>query len=70
MDELIKTVSEKAGITADQAKNAVTSVIEFVKTKAPMIGEQLKGFLAGGGGGEGGGLAGAADAVKKKLGLG
>jgi hypothetical protein len=67
VDELIKNVSEKAGINAEQAKAAVTSVIDFVKAKAPMIGEQLKGFLAGG---EGGGLAGAADAVKKKLGLG
>ena len=68
MDELIKTVSEKAGINPDQAKVAVTSVIEFVKGKLPMLGEQIQGMITGGG--EGGTLANAADAIKKKLGLG
>jgi hypothetical protein len=67
VDELIKTVSEKAGITAEQAKTAVAGVMDFLKAKAPLIGDQLKGLFEGG---EGGGLAGAADAVKKKLGLG
>lgn len=66
MDDLIKTVTEKAGINAEQAKAAVASVMEFVKAKLPMIGDQLKGLLEGGGGG----VAGAADALKKKLGLG
>jgi hypothetical protein len=65
MDELIKTVSEKAGINPDQAKIAVTSVIEFMKGKLPMLGEQVQGLFTG----EGGGLAGAADALKKKLGF-
>ena len=68
MDELIKTVSEKAGINPEQAKTAVTSVIEFVKGKLPVLGEQVQGLLNGSG--EGGGtLANAADAIKKKLGL-
>lgn len=67
MDELVKTVTEKAGISAEQAKTAVTSVLEFVKAKLPGVGEQLQGLLAGGEGG--GGLAGAADALKKKLGF-
>lgn len=66
MDDLIKTVSEKAGINPDQAKIAVTSVIEFVKGKLPMLGEQVQSLFTGG---EGGGLAGAADALKKKFGL-
>lgn len=66
MDELVKTVTEKAGISAEQAKAAVTSVLEFVKAKLPGVGEQVQGLLAGG---EGGGLAGAADALKKKLGF-
>lgn len=68
MDELIKTVSEKAGISAEQAKSAVNSVIEFAKDKMPMIGEQLQGLLAGGGDGSNP-LAGAADAIKKKFGF-
>ncbi len=68
MDELIKTVSEKAGINGDQAKSAVTSVIDFVKAKLPMVGEQLQGLLGGGGDG-GSPLAGAADALKKKFGF-
>lgn len=49
MDELIKTVSEKAGINAEQAKNAVNAVMEFVKNKAPMIGDHLKNLISGGG---------------------
>jgi hypothetical protein len=68
MDELIKTVTEKAGISAEQAKVAISSVMEFVKGKIPLVGDQLSGLL---GGGEGGGspLAGAADALKKKFGF-
>ena len=67
MEELIRMVSEKAGISAEQAKTAVTSVFEFLKGKLPMIGDQLPGLL---GGGEGGGpLAGAADMLKKKFGF-
>lgn len=68
MDELIKTVSEKAGINPEQAKAAVNSVVEFVKTKVPVVGEQLQGLLSGSGDG-GNPLAGAADALKKKFGF-
>ena len=50
MDDLIKTVSEKAGITAEQAKTAVNTVVEFAQKKLPGIGDQLKGMLSGGGG--------------------
>ncbi len=67
MEELIKTVSEKAGINAEQAKTAVNSVVEFVKGKVPVVGEQLQGLLSGGEGGSP--LAGAADALKKKFGF-
>jgi nucleoid DNA-binding protein len=63
VDELIKTVSEKAGINAEQAKSAVASVMEFIKTKMPGIGEQITAALAGGGGG------GVVDAVRKKIGI-
>jgi hypothetical protein len=68
MDDLIKTVSEKAGISAEQAKSAVNSVIEFAKAKMPVVGEQLQGLLTGGGDGSNP-LAGAADALKKKFGF-
>ncbi len=64
MDELIKTVSEKAGINAEQAKTAVNSVMDFIKTKVPGIGDQLKGMLSGGGG-----AGDMVDSVRKKLGI-
>ena len=67
MDELIKTVAEKTGISGDQAKVAVSSVVEFLKGKLPMIGEQVQGLLNGSG--DGNPLAGAADLLKKKLGF-
>ena len=66
MDELIKTVTEKAGINADQAKKAVTSVFEFIKNKVPGIGDQLQGLINGEGGNL---LSNAADALKKKFGV-
>jgi len=64
VDELIQKVTEKAGINAEQAKNAVNSVIEFLKVKVPGIGDQISAMLSGGGGG--GGII---DSVKSKLGL-
>jgi hypothetical protein len=68
VDELIKTVSEKAGISPEQAKTAVTSVIEFLKGKFPALGEQVQGYISGDGQGENP-LASAADAIKKKFGF-
>lgn len=67
MDELIKTVSEKAGINPEQAKTAIASVFEFIKGKVPLVGDQLQGLL--GGGESASPLAGAADAMKKKFGF-
>jgi hypothetical protein len=69
VEELIKSVTEKAGISADQAKTAVGTVMEFLKAKLPGVGDQLQGLLAGGGGGDAAGLGGAADALKKKFGF-
>ena len=51
MDDLIKMVSEKAGINPEQAKTAVNAVFDFVKGKMPMLGDQLKAMVAGGEGG-------------------
>jgi uncharacterized protein (DUF2267 family) len=49
MDDLIKTVAEKAGITAEQAKQAVESVSAFIKDKLPgPVGEQVTNLLSGG----------------------
>ena len=61
MDEMIKAVAQTAGITPDQAKTAVETVIGLLKDKLP---EPAKGMLDGvlGGG------AGAADAAKGALG--
>ncbi len=50
MDQLIKMVSEKAGITPEQAHTAVHHVMEFVKDKVP---GGLEGLLSGGSGGLG-----------------
>ena len=65
MEELIKTVSEKAGINGEQAKNAVNAVMDFIKSKVPGIGDQLKGLLTGGGGGAGDMI----DGLRKKIGI-
>jgi uncharacterized protein (DUF2267 family) len=48
MDELIKMVSDKAGISTDQAKTAVSVVMDYLKDKLPepMAG-QVEGVLKG-----------------------
>ncbi len=54
MDELIKLVSEKANISTDQAKQAVESVMAFLKDKLPApLGEQVTNLLSGAGGAAG-----------------
>ncbi|MGD8902081.1 MAG: hypothetical protein PVI67_00815 [Anaerolineae bacterium] len=42
MDELVKLVSEKVGINEDQARQAVKTVVGFLKEKLP---EPLAGQL-------------------------
>jgi hypothetical protein len=50
MDELIKIVSQKAGIPEDQAKLAVKAVLDFLKEKLPApIASQIDGLLSGSG---------------------
>ncbi|MGH2594333.1 MAG: hypothetical protein ACRDGG_12550 [Anaerolineae bacterium] len=52
MDELIKLVSQKVGIPADQAKKAVETVVGFLKDKLPApIASQIDSLLSGAGGG-------------------
>ncbi len=46
MDELVKLVQQKTGISEDQAKTAVTTVIDFIKQRLPgPIASQVDGVL-------------------------
>ena len=58
MDELIKQVSERAGISEEQAKAAVETVAGFLKERVPAPYNSYVDSFLGGGGGEGGGLLG------------
>ncbi|MEN6410366.1 MAG: hypothetical protein ABFD44_11715 [Anaerolineaceae bacterium] len=50
MDELVKLVAKKTGITEAQAKTAVELVVNFVKSKLPApIAAQVDQLLEGGG---------------------
>ena len=50
MDELIKLVTEKAHISEDQARAAVKTVLDFLKTKLPApVAGQIDALLSGGG---------------------
>jgi hypothetical protein len=49
LDELVKLVSQKAGISPEQAKAAIQTVVDFLKSKAPApLAGQIDGLLAGG----------------------
>jgi uncharacterized protein (DUF2267 family) len=48
MDEIIKMVASKTGLSEEMAKMAVEAVLSIVKTKLPPgIADQLEGFLDG-----------------------
>jgi len=48
MEELIKLVSQRAGISEGQAKAAVETVVGFLKDKLPApIAGQIDGLLSG-----------------------
>lgn len=54
MEELVKRVAEKAGISEEQARSAVNTVAEFLKEKVPpMYAGYIDKFMGGGGSGEG-----------------
>lgn len=59
MEELIKQVTAKAGISEDQARSAITTVLDFVKTRlpAPLAG-QIDNLIGGGASGATGDIAG------------
>jgi len=59
MEELIASVAQKTGLDAAKARQAVETVLNFVKSKLPAsLSSQIDGLISGGGGG------GVADAVK------
>lgn len=70
MQELIKMVTEKAGISEAQAKTAVESVISFLKDKMPSgVGSQVESFVKGTGTtGGSGSLGNTASGITGKLG--
>ena len=55
MEELIKQITAKTGISEEQAKSAITTVVGFLKTKLPApIASQIDGVIGGEGGSAGG----------------
>ena len=72
MEELIKQVAQRTGISEAQAQTAVTTVLGFLKTRLPEpLAGHLDSFLGGGAGAVGdvaGGLGGAAGSVLGGLG--
>ncbi len=68
MDELIKQVVSRTGISEEQARTAVTTVLDFVKDKLPApIASQIDSAITGEGGGGVGGTLG--DLASKAGGL-
>lgn len=56
MDELITQLTQRVGLTPDQARQAVETVLGFVKGRLPApIASQLDGMLGGAAGGAAGG---------------
>jgi uncharacterized protein (DUF2267 family) len=65
MDELIKQVTAKAGISEDQARSAINTVLDFVKNRLPApIAGQIENAMSG----EGGGIGGTAGDLAAKVG--
>lgn len=54
MDELVKLVSQKTGLSEEKSRVAVEIVLDYLKDKLPQpIAGQIDNVLAGGGGGAG-----------------
>lgn len=55
MEELVKQVASRTGISEEQAQTAVTTVLGFLKDKLPApIAGQIDKVVSGGAGGGGG----------------
>ncbi len=49
MEELVKLVTQKTGISADQAQQAIQTVLDFLKQRLPApIASQIDTVLKGG----------------------
>ena len=65
MEQLIKMVSEKTGISEAQATTAVNTVVGFLKDKMPAgLGSQIESMIKGGSGS----VSDMADGLKDKIG--
>lgn len=66
MEELIQTVADKTGISPDQAKSAILTIVDHLKDKLPMgLGDKIESFLQGGSSSLGGDfLGGLEDKIK------
>ena len=54
MEELIKQITERTGISEEQARTAVQTVLGYLQNNLPAgISDQLGGLLGGGAGGGG-----------------
>jgi hypothetical protein len=50
MDELVKVVSQKTGLSTEQSKAAAQAVLDYLMTKLPApVAQQVKSALTGGG---------------------
>jgi hypothetical protein len=59
MDELVKMVSQKTGLSEDKARSAAETVIDYVKAKLPQpLASQVDNVVNKGGGGGMGDIAG------------
>lgn len=65
MEALIRSITEKTGISKDQASTAINTVVSFLKDKMPAgMGSQVESFL----GGSGTATGGREDTIKSKMG--
>lgn len=64
MEELVKQVASRTGISEENARTAVTTVLGFLKDKLPApIAGQIDNVIGGSGEGTGGGVSNIASAV-------
>ena len=54
MQEIVKLVSEKTGISPETAAKAVEVIAGYVRSKMPAVGGQIDSLLKGGGRAEAG----------------
>jgi hypothetical protein len=51
MEDLIQTVADKTGISPDQARSAITIVVDHLKDKLPWgLGDKIESFINAGSG--------------------